>query len=71
MKMYKNTSYAKYQKAQERKNQRKIERIFACDSVITAIANYIKENIDDPKFGICHGVRNGIFMMSSRNGSIV
>ena len=59
MKLYKHLNYEEYVRAQKRKNIKKLKRVFATNDVIVGTSNYIKKNISNAKFGICHGVRNG------------
>ena len=59
MKLYKHNNYEEYIKAQVRKNVRKLKQVWATPETLGSIANYIKQHIPNPEFGICHGVRNG------------
>lgn len=58
MKLYKHTSYEEYVNEQIKANKRKLDRVSAEEKVILKISEYIKNNIPNAKYGICHGVRN-------------
>lgn len=58
MKLYKYKSHKEYISNQIETNKRKLDRVSAEESIIKIISNYIKDNIPNPIFGICHGVRN-------------
>jgi len=58
MKLYKHKDYEEYKEAQIWKNTRKLRLVWIKKKEIISLANHIKENIPNPKFGICHGVRN-------------
>jgi hypothetical protein len=59
MKIKKYTSYEEYKEEQIKTNIKKINNIFITNEEINFITEYIKLNIQNPSFGICHGVRNG------------
>ena len=59
MKLYKHKNYDEYYKAQILKNKHKLKTIYVKGDEIVLLTRHIKKNILDPKFGICHGVRNG------------
>lgn len=59
MQLIKFASYDEYVAAQTEKNKRKLECIWATRKDIDTVASYIRKNIPNPSFGICHGVRNG------------
>jgi hypothetical protein len=52
--------YARYRKVQEAGNVRKIEGVWVLEENIAFLANYLKQTIGPPKFGICHGTRRGM-----------
>lgn len=52
--------YARYRKVQEAGNVRKIEGVWVLEENIAFLANYLKQTIGQPKFGICHGTRRGM-----------
>lgn len=58
MELYKHDNYEDYVKAQIEKNVRKIKLVWIKPKEVSAIVDHIKKNISEPKFGICHGVRN-------------
>lgn len=58
MKLYKHKDHNEYIEAQIKKNERKINHVWVKNAELSLIANKIKKNIPDVKFGICHGVRN-------------
>jgi hypothetical protein len=59
MKFYRHKTYKDYKKAQIKANKEKLGKVSVKPKTIVKISNYIKRNIPDVKFGICHGVRNG------------
>jgi len=58
MKLYKHENYDEYVEAQIKKNVRKIEHVWVKEHELILISKKIKQHIPNPKFGICHGVRN-------------
>lgn len=58
MKLYKHDSYEEYVKAQVDLNKKKLGQVFMRKEVAQLVTLYVKNNIDAPEFGICHGVRN-------------
>ncbi len=52
-------SYDDYVKAQLETHERKHERVWVQDSELELLAGVIKQEVKQPKFGLCHGVRNG------------
>ena len=52
-------NYGKYVKIQTEGNKSKIELVWAVEENIAFLANYIKQIVPFPKFGICHGTRQG------------
>lgn len=59
MKIYNHVSHEEYKRAQTKTNKEKLKETFAEQREIEKLSDYIKSNIKDLKFGICHGVRNG------------
>ena len=49
-----------YKGVQQKTSYRKIDNKGPSISRLTLLANHIKENIKNIKFGICHGTRNGV-----------
>lgn len=58
MRLYKHKDYNEYVNIQTNVNKGKIKLVWVKGKEIDSIVNHIKGNIKDPKFGICHGVRN-------------
>ena len=67
MEIYKYKNYEEYTQIQINGNKAKIENIWAEKNEIKLISKYIKKNIPDIRFGICHGTRNGAEIMWFRN----
>jgi len=59
MKLLKYKNYDDYVKTQTEANKAKLKGVWAVKREIITISKYIKRNIPDASFGICHGVRNG------------
>lgn len=57
--LYKYRDYEEYKQAQIDGNLRKLDCIWASMDNIVMLSNYLKTNIPDLKFGICHGTRRG------------
>ena len=57
MKVFEFKDYDHYIEGQRLKQN--FQDLWAKPDVIYQIAEYIKNNISNPKFGICHGVRRG------------
>jgi Protein of unknown function DUF115 len=53
-------SYDEYVKIQKIGNNGKLNWIFVNKEYIEKLANYLKENMNDIRFGICHGSRRGL-----------
>lgn len=51
--------YEKYRKRQEEGNKRKIDTVWVLEENIRFLSDFLMENLDEPKFGICHGTRRG------------
>jgi hypothetical protein len=51
--------YEKYVKIQTEGNKSKINLVWVVEENIKFLANYIKQMLSSPKFGICHGTRQG------------
>jgi len=67
MKLFKHKNYDEYKKAQIWKNVGKLKLVWVKKKEIVLLVNHIKENIPNPKFGICHGVRNAWEVKQLRN----
>lgn len=52
--------YELYKRIQVAGNKRKIDRVWVRESSIILLSNYIKNKIENPTFGICHGTRRGL-----------
>lgn len=52
--------YDQYRRVQEEGNKAKIDRVFVQQANIEFIAGYMRERIGQPKFGLCHGTRQGL-----------
>jgi hypothetical protein len=52
-------SYDEYVRLQSETNRQKLGHIWVTGSELQTVAAHISRNIPAPKFGICHGVRNG------------
>jgi len=59
MKLKKYSSYEDYVSEQTELNILKEDNVFIIEEEISQICDYIKEHVERPDFGICHGVRNG------------
>lgn len=59
MKLYKYENYEEYRKIQEAGNIKKLGNQWVKKIIIKRLANYIKRELPDAKFGICHGTRSG------------
>ena len=59
MKTHEYKSYEEYVKCQVSKTEWAFKNVWANKTVIEAISSYIKDNNEEAKFGICHGVRSG------------
>jgi hypothetical protein len=51
--------YEKYRKIQEDSNKMKINNIWVIEENIAFLSKYIKNLVQSPQFGICHGTRRG------------
>jgi len=51
--------YEKYKAVQEEGNKNKIHQVWAMEDNIKFLAEYLNEELDNVKFGICHGTRRG------------
>jgi len=60
MNIYKYKSKEQYRKVQEAGNIKKLDCVFVNEKVVNYLSEYIKENIKNPSFGICHGTRRGV-----------
>ncbi len=52
-------SYDEYVADQIHLNRNKEDKVFIIEKEVVQICDYIEKHIDNPDFGICHGVRNG------------
>jgi len=52
--------YEAYRRVQTEGNKRKICKVWAIEDNIKFLAEYIKEKVGKPQFGLCHGVRRGL-----------
>ena len=52
--------YEKYRKIQEDGNKSKINKVWVLEDNIAFISQYIKNLVQSPQFGICHGTRRGM-----------
>ncbi|MFQ5952111.1 MAG: hypothetical protein ACE5JK_01740 [Candidatus Omnitrophota bacterium] len=60
MKLHKYKNYNEYLEAQKKANINKLSWVWADKKEIKCISDYIKKNIPNASFGICHGSRNGV-----------
>ena len=51
--------YDQYKRIQTYGNKRKVDEIWVSEEHVSFLSNYIQSVIGQPKFGICHGTRNG------------
>ena len=59
MKLHKYKNYEDYQRIQETGNIQKLGCQWAQENEINSLANYVKKELPNAKFGICHGTRRG------------
>lgn len=59
MNLFKYESYDHYVESQAKKTRRKFHKVWVKHGVIEFVCDIVKKRIPEPKFGICHGVRNG------------
>src|SRR5882672_5723027 len=52
--------YQRYRQVQIEGNRRKLDRVFVQQENIVFLAEYIRQRLGEPKFGICHGTRRGL-----------
>ena len=52
-------SYEEYKKTQTEGNKEKIDEVFEIEENIKMLSNHLKSNLNDIKFGLCHGTRTG------------
>jgi hypothetical protein len=60
MERYPYTGYDEYKKAQLDANFQKLDKVWVVRQEIELAAQYIRQHISNPSFGICHGTRNGL-----------
>ncbi len=51
--------YGRYREVQEQGNQAKIQKTWVLEENIVFLSQYLKRELRDPQFGICHGTRRG------------
>ncbi len=51
--------YDRYRRVQIVGNRRKLDHMWVREENIAMLSYYIRKNIPDPRFGICHGTRRG------------
>jgi len=51
--------YNKYKKIQIEGNKAKLDEVFEIENNIKMISSYLKNNLSEINFGICHGTRRG------------
>lgn len=52
--------YEKYRQTQEEGNKRKIDKVWVIEKNIEFLSKYIKKQLGEVSFGICHGTRRGL-----------
>ncbi|MDF1497622.1 MAG: hypothetical protein P1P90_06265 [Patescibacteria group bacterium] len=57
--LYKYSNYEEYKQAQIDGNLRKLDCVWSSNTNIEMLTEYIKQNVPNIKFGICHGTRRG------------
>jgi len=60
MTLYKYENYEEYKAVQEAGNVRKLDGVWVSKKVIDTISDYIKKNMKNVSFGICHGTKRGV-----------
>ena len=60
MKLHKYKDHEEYISIQEAGNIKKLDCVFVNEKVVKTLSDYIKKNIKNPSFGICHGTRRGV-----------
>jgi len=69
MRVHKYKNYEEYKRIQVAANKQKITHIFADGNAIRKVlVPFILNEIDNPKFGLCHGTRNGTEQQSFIEG---
>jgi hypothetical protein len=51
--------YEQYRQTQEEGNKRKLDNIWAIEENIEFLAKYLKQRLNNIRFGLCHGTRRG------------
>ncbi|MCC6641212.1 MAG: class I SAM-dependent methyltransferase [Deltaproteobacteria bacterium] len=59
MRLHQYRSYRQYRRRQEKKNRRQIDRVWATEREMTAVAEAVKARIPGARFGLCHGAKAG------------
>lgn len=59
MKLYEYESYAEYKEIQIIGNKLKLNKSFVKEESIEGLSHYLKKNIKNISFGLCHGTRQG------------
>jgi len=52
-------AYEDYKKIQTAGNKRKIDYVFESEENIKMLSDYLRNNLNDIRFGLCHGTRRG------------
>ncbi len=57
--VYQFNDYSEYKEAQVQGNLESLDNVWVSEDNIRLLSEYIKKNVPNPKFGICHGTRGG------------
>lgn len=52
-------NYQEYKRVQTEGNKRKINQVWVLEENVKLLSDYLKEELDEINFGLCHGTRNG------------
>lgn len=52
-------NYAEYKRVQTEGNKRKINQVWVLEENVKMLSDYLKEELGEIDFGLCHGTRNG------------
>jgi len=52
--------YERYKSVQMSGNKEKLNKVWVKEGNIKFLSDYIKQNVETPQFGICHGTRRGL-----------
>ena len=58
--LYKYKNYEEYKTVQIEGNLRKLDRVWVSEDNIELLSDYIKKNVPNLSFGLCHGTRRGV-----------